>query len=514
MPSIARLFKLACAALCVSLVSGSLTLTSKLVPEDPDLPDDAAGFGYALAVRGDTLVVGAPPYGPTYTGDYQGSAYVFTKDDTVPEGWSQQAKLIVSGGPSDENFGFSVAISDDTIVVGAFGDDYGDYGTTTGSAYVFTKDDTGWKEKTRLAASDGEPGDQFGISVAVWGDTIVVGACRADDRALSPRFWQAGSAYLFTRDAAGDWTEQARLTANDPSRRAFFGMSVAISSDTIVAGAHGDEGVRGALYVFSRDEGDNWNETPTKLTASDGDSWDYLGVRVAISGDIIVAGAHGDENVGGVTGMGSAYVFNKNAIGGWSEQTKLTASDVAVGTTDHFGLGVAVSGGTIIVAAPVGNKMYMFSKDATVVGGWGGETRITPFEAAKFGGSPAVFRILPALTPLLSEHKGPQTTPTVLYTLHPSVVQKPHFPLTWRDFQQILSSSLEVLPLPRNFTAWVTLLSQSVCLNPNVSRSRCTIRRRRRLYHATVPVVHAMLRIMSLWRHSSWTSAMSQIPPT
>ena len=128
-----------------------------------------------------------------------------------------------------DNFGDSVAIAGDTIVVGAPGDD--DNGSDSGSAYVFTRTGTTWTEQAKLTASDGAADDYFGSSVAIAGDTIVVGASGDDDE------WQcSGSAYVFTRTGT-TWTEQAKLTASDGAANDHFGGSVAIAGDTIVVGS-------------------------------------------------------------------------------------------------------------------------------------------------------------------------------------------------------------------------------------------------------------------------------------
>ena len=124
----------------------------------------------------------------------------------------------------------SVAIAGDTIVVGAWLDD--DNGTDSGSAYVFTRTGTTWTEQAKLTASDGAADDQFGISVAIAGDTIVVGAYRDDDNGTD-----SGSAYVFTRTGT-TWTQQAKLTASDGAADDQFGSSVAIAGDTIVVGAN------------------------------------------------------------------------------------------------------------------------------------------------------------------------------------------------------------------------------------------------------------------------------------
>jgi len=194
-------------------------------------------------------------------------------------------------------FGVSVAISGDTIVVGASGED-----SYTGSAYVFVKPTDGWSNMTKtakLSASDGAMFDWFGHSVTISGDTIVVGAFEDD------------SAYVFVKPTGGwsNMTQTAKLTAGVAGYN--FGISVAISGDTIVIGAEKVGLYRGSAYVFVKPTGGWSNMTHTaELIASDCARYDSFGISVAISGDIIVVGASGDNIT--YTDQGSAYVFQKS----------------------------------------------------------------------------------------------------------------------------------------------------------------------------------------------------------
>jgi hypothetical protein len=204
--------------------------------------DGAAGdqFGFSVAVDGDTIVIGA--IGDGDLGSPNGSAYVFTRTGTV---WSQQEKLNASDSAAFDNFGISVALNEDTIVIGAAFDD--DNGSDSGSAYVFTRTGTVWSLQEKLTASDGSSGDQFGESVAINGDTIVVGADFDDDNGSN-----SGSAYVFTRTGT-IWMQQEKLTASDGAAGDQFGTSVSVNGDTIVIGAFCDDdnGFRsGSVYVF------------------------------------------------------------------------------------------------------------------------------------------------------------------------------------------------------------------------------------------------------------------------
>ncbi len=249
------------------------------------------------------------------------------------------AKLTASDGAVYDAFGISVAISGDTAIVGAQGDD--DNGTDSGSAYIFIKNAGVWSQAAKLTASDGAVDDFFGYSVAISGDTAIVGAWLDDDNATD-----SGSAYVFVKPVSGwaDMTQTAKLTASDGGFADYFGYSVAISSDTAIVGAWSGSG---SAYIFVNNAG-TWSQI-AKLTASDGANGDELGGSVAISGDTAIVGAGSDDDNGYVSG--SAYVFVKPVLG-WANMTqtaKLTASDGAA--EDHFGSSVAISGDTAIIGA-------------------------------------------------------------------------------------------------------------------------------------------------------------------
>ena len=307
---------------------------------------DSDRFGSAVAVDGGTAVVGAPQ--DDDNGVNSGSAYVFTRDPLSGE-WSQPIKLTASDGDTSDEFGYSVAVHGDTIVVGARQLDYqsgGQIVSRPGAAYVFTRPDGGWvatSTAAKLTDSDGKENDWFGYSVAVHESTIVVGARGYDGK--------KGAAYVFTKSDGGEWTSTstaAKLTASDGAGSDYFGHSVAVHGGTIVTGAyrHKANGISntGAAYVFIRPVG-GWVATSTaaKLSASNGDDGDQFGRSVAVDGDTVVIGAQEDDGY-----RGSAYVFT-DAI----EMAKLTASDR--GANDYFGSSVAVRGGTIVIGAPSAN---------------------------------------------------------------------------------------------------------------------------------------------------------------
>lgn len=259
-------------------------------------------FGDAVAVWGDTAVVGSPT--DVYTiPSGSGSVFVFTRSAGT---WTQQAMLVTSTGSFLDLFGRSVAISGDTLVVGAMQDD--DKGVDAGSAYVFEREGDVWTERVKLFGDDTVGGDDLGTSVAIAGDTIIVGAPGHSDVRED-----SGAAYVFVRTAARTWTQQAELVASTGSNATGLGSSVALEGDAAVVGAAYDSSeatYAGAAYIFTR-TGTTWTEQ-SKLVASDGAQLDHFGYSLAMSSSSVLVGAPKDDDEAlGVSGenRGSAYVF-------------------------------------------------------------------------------------------------------------------------------------------------------------------------------------------------------------
>ncbi len=217
-------------------------------------------FGNAVAISGDTALVGAPY---DAQGMYSGAAYVFVRNGDV---WTQQAQLV----PGDDAalFGLHVALSGDTALVGAPYSD--DNGTDSGAAYVFRRNGSNWTQEAKLLASDGEADDLFGTSVALSGDTAFVGAIGNDD---------SGAAYVFMRNG-GAWTAQTKLVASGGVRGMHFGDSIAISTDMALVGAPNDDdnGYRsGSAYFFALGEGNGG--TPADPSNGNGCTCHVTGAR-------------------------------------------------------------------------------------------------------------------------------------------------------------------------------------------------------------------------------------------
>lgn len=274
---------------------------------------------------------------PRDNGEF-GSAYVFVE---VGGEWYEEAKLTASDGASLDAFGTAVAIQGDTIIVGAVRADGGV--AEAGAAYVFQRVAGTWTEVAKLVASDGAGSDYFGSSVAIDGDTVAVGAYLADAGGAM----DAGAAYVFT-GSGSTWSEQGKLNASDADVSDVFGIRVALEDDMLVAAAMDDDdnGLNsGSVYVFERISS-NWSERQ-KVLASDGTASDRFGSSLSLEHPRLVVGAP-DASLSSSLGPGAAYVFTLSA-GSWVEDQVLFALDMNAG--DDFGRAVSVSGGTLLIGA-------------------------------------------------------------------------------------------------------------------------------------------------------------------
>ncbi|MHC4132552.1 MAG: FG-GAP repeat protein [Planctomycetota bacterium] len=247
-------------------------------------------FGKSVSISGDYAIIGA--YGDE-------SAYIFKRNGI---NWSGQAKLTASDGAAGNRFGFSVSISGNYAIVGAYYDD--DNGTNSGSAYIFKRNGASWSEQDKLYNADAAAYDYFGYSVSISGDYAIIGAYGDDDNGN-----RSGSAYIFKRNGTS-WNEQAKLTAADGAADDNFSRSVSVSGNYAIVGSvlDDDNGTSsGSAYIFERD-GTSWSEQ-AKLTATDAAAGDYFGTSVSISGAHAIVGAYTDDDNG--SGSGSAYMFGK-----------------------------------------------------------------------------------------------------------------------------------------------------------------------------------------------------------
>jgi hypothetical protein len=396
---------------------------------------DRFGEAGALALAGDTLVVGAPGedssakgvngdqgdgLDPTpqnrQEGFESGAAYVFLR---YGAGWSQQAYLKSTDTAERDQFGKSVAISGDTVAVSAPGADGKEGGRSfRGAVYIFVRKAGTWQQQARLTVPAGPGVDHFGGSVAICGDTLVVGAhgessMPAAGKADDEGELMAGAAYVFVREG-GEWKQQARLEASNARYKGHFGTSVGISGNTVIVGAIGDAsaagGVNGnqndnarnnagAAYVFVRD-GAEWKQQAYLKAAKPGD-FDEFGSSVAVAGDTAVVGAAGARTKvqkDGDDGPGAAFVFVRDGRT-WTAQAALTLPESA--GREEFGAAVGVSGERVVIGAPRARDTpgkrgestgaaYVFVRNA---GGWDRGTRLMASGARngdQFGGAVAI----------------------------------------------------------------------------------------------------------------------------
>lgn len=301
-------------------------------------------FGFSVALEGDLLVVGAPhddPAGPGF-----GFATVFRNSGKA---WVEEAVLFASGSELADSFGWSVEIDAGRIVVGAPGENF-----ETGAAYVFALDGTTWLEEARLAAVDGASGDAFGRSVSVLGDRIVVGAIRNIDANAT-----SGSVYVFRREGKS-WLDEQKLSASDAPELIAFGLAVSMDGTSILVGAPNDDelGINaGSAYVFRKDASE-WIQQ-AKLTASDTVTLDAFGGAAALRRNIAVIGRSGrnDEE----DRAGAAYLFKRHQDQ-WFEVDKLVASEA----NPSIGLGVAISIDQDTCAVGAGGAVYLFDLKAGI----------------------------------------------------------------------------------------------------------------------------------------------------
>lgn len=356
------------------------------------------GFGGALDLAGATLVVGAPGEGSAaggVDGDQDdnalveaGAAYVFER---AVDSWMQSAYLKASRPGGSDRFGAAVAIDGDRIAVGAEGEqslatgidgnDGDNSGSRVGAAYVFARDGMGvWTQQAYLKAANADQGDEFGRALDFADGTLIVGAWSEDGSATgvdgdaaSDSLPGAGAAYLFVRDDSSGWMQQAYLKASNTDGADEFGRAVAISGSTAAVGAPREDGgatgvdgdaaddslaSAGAVYTFARGADGDWLPG-AYLKAANTDAGDRFGSSLALDGallavgapeeDSAAAGVDGDAQDNTLEGAGAVYLFERDQDGEWSQIAYLKASNP--GLNDGFGMGLALSGNVLAVAA-------------------------------------------------------------------------------------------------------------------------------------------------------------------
>jgi len=388
-------FAVSALTLLIFVVSGSnagaQNRQGKLIPSDLQEGE----FGWTVSVSGNTAVVGAV-ITMGVGGPIRGAAYVFERDQGGADEWGQVAKLVPDDPASETLFGTSVAISGDTVIVGS---PIGDPPVVLGSAYIFHRHQGGlnaWGQVARVTASRPDYGPSFGYSVSISGDTAVVGGNSGD---TTPETTFPGTVYVYSRNYGGAnaWGEIKTLMATDGGLADLFGSSVFISGARVIVAA------ANSAYIFDRNRGgpDAWGEV-AKLTApAPSDLGSFPGAAV-ISGDTVVIGGGP-----GALGQGVAYVFGRSA--GDEDEWRLIQALEPRGVTliqpyiaSGFGRGgIAIDGDTLIVGANSDDENGLFQSGSAFVfsrnhGGenaWGQIAKLAASDGhvgAQFGASLAI----------------------------------------------------------------------------------------------------------------------------
>jgi hypothetical protein len=377
-------------------------------------------FGSAIALSGDTVAVGAYLEDGNATGvdgsensdaaPDSGAVYVYTRGNDGD--WRQEAYIKASNAEAGDWFGYSVALSGDTLAVGAVreassadtigGNELNNADPGAGAVYIFTRDSSGdWRQTSYIKPFNTGANDAFGSSLALAGDTLVVGAPGeasaadgVDGNGSDNTANGAGAAYVFTRDGSGDWSQQAYLKASNSRASAGFGASVALSGDRLAVGSPGETSdavdvdgnqnnqnapQSGAVYLFERDSSADWRQS-AYVKASDTDSGDNFGYRVALSGDTLAVGAIGEDSAAveidgnerddNAADAGAVYVYARENDGDWTRQAYIKPDDTVAGA--RFGASLALSGDILAVGADdagdnaqanAAGVVYLFARD-------------------------------------------------------------------------------------------------------------------------------------------------------
>lgn len=311
---------------------GAWRMEQRLVAKSPREGDF---FGHSVAVGGDTILVGASRHDAAGRDD-AGAVYVFERDGGS---WRQRQKLAASDVHPHDHFGKTLAIDGNTALVGAPGG-LGARPQRPGAAYIFTRDGSEWREREQLHPADalGDEDVHFGSSVDIDGETAVVGA-RFADRAGAGN---VGAAYVFARNG-GDWTAVEKLGPDTPTQDQRFGAAVAVEGATLFVGAPGEDGDRddaydgGAVRVYSRGP-DGW-DAEQKLVPSEPDSEGNFGRSLAVDGKMVAVGAPSADR-GETVAAGAASVYVRTA-GAWRRHRTLEPSGIRE-HSHNFGTSLAL----------------------------------------------------------------------------------------------------------------------------------------------------------------------------
>ncbi|KAL7489844.1 hypothetical protein ACHAW6_015560 [Cyclotella cf. meneghiniana] len=313
---------------------------AKLIPSDGEPTDD---FGRAVAISDNFIIVGAQKNDAA--GVDSGAAYIYARApvERIEGEWTEVSKIVAPDAQDNERFGISVAIDKNVAIIGANGAD--DKGENSGAAYIFNYVDNEWEFTQKLTAPDGEAGDNFGFSVAIYGDQAVVGAVWDGEK--------SGSVYVFILNR-GVWTVEGKFVADGGKPDDQFGWSVAMWEQTIAVGAFADDtsGLdSGAVYIFEKDSNGVWDQQ-ARVSPSDGEDNDHFGRSVDVHRDWLIVSSPFDDEVG--IEAGSVYIYQRDD-NEWLLQNKLFPL-IDPMDFNEFGFGVAVSDDFFVASSKLENE--------------------------------------------------------------------------------------------------------------------------------------------------------------
>lgn len=358
-----------------------ITLYGKITASDGVTKDE---FGYSVCASSDHLVVGAP------YADTDGAVYIYEKDSGGS--WIQKQKILSPYSHMYSNdFGNAVSISGDYLAIGAVGNN--EKGVLAGAVYVYKKDSDGiWGNEQMITASDGGVIEQFGYSLDLSGDVLVVGG---DNGSLPGD--DAGSVYVYSKDANGVWGNEQKLSGFARSNRDFFGLSVSTSGNQLVIGTPANDSSgenSGCIYMYTMDENGLWGN-PEMILPSDGNSGDYFGHSVSLSGKNLIVSAPGYDDDDAT--IGAVYAYEKSVNGVWINEQIITPYDKAEDVP--YGASVSVSGDQFAVSSLGASYnglrtggVYVYEKDGN--GNWGNRQGFFPYDGLHgdwFGYSVSLF---------------------------------------------------------------------------------------------------------------------------
>ncbi|MEM6325908.1 MAG: FG-GAP repeat protein, partial [Bacteroidota bacterium] len=383
----------------LELISGTWTQTARLTASDAASLDN---FGWSVSLDGERALIGA--VSDAHGGGVgAGSAYVFDLSGGV---WNETQKLIASDADDGDEFGASVSLDGTRALIGAWRADVGG-ASSGGAAYVFDLAGGTWSQTQKLTASDADDGDQFGGSVSLGGERVLIGAGFDTHSGLT----EAGSAYVFDL-SGGTWSQTQKLTASDADDGDQFGSSVSLGGNRVLVGAdhdsHSGLTEAGSAYVFDL-SGGTWSQTQ-KLTSGDAATSDRFGHSVSLDGSRALIGANLDDHSGS-SGAGSAYVFDLSG-GVWSETQKLTANDAGFG--DTFGASVSLDGERAFIGAPgdehsglfLAGSAYVFDVSGALWSETQKTTAVSAEDSDSFGTSVAMDGNRAIVGAFLRNHSG------------------------------------------------------------------------------------------------------------